>query len=66
VNEVTVSVKYSFDVECPNCGHEFDCADMDYEGDISQAVFCGKMTDFCEDIYCPKCDCAMTLTEVEF
>ena len=53
--------------KCPYCGHDFDLADFDEEGQWSKPLFTNKWDDMKgAEVECPSCGEVSELGEVEY
>ncbi len=60
---------YSVDVDCPDCGYQFNCAEQSSECEVTAAMF-KNTTESCTnmdiELACPKCGKEFTLDKIEY
>ena len=53
--------------KCPYCGHDFDLADFDEEGQWSKPIFSNNWHELeGEEIQCPQCSAVASIEEVVY
>ena len=63
----TPQLGWSLFVECPECGEDFNLAEMDEEGCFSIPIFENKWDELKgQEVTCPKCQSTFALDKVEY
>lgn len=69
MKKVKGSLYFTVDVECPECGHDFDIMNSEEQNDdacITKPLFNNDWDNCRDKTVCPKCDCEFEMVGVEY